>query len=559
LTGFYNLTFYIYDDTTGGDLKWSETQNGVEVQNGLFNVILGKNNALNLSFDQYYWLAVKVGTETMPRVRFTSVGYAYRAQNADTAIHAIQVENYPHHHDADYVNVIGPDSIRTTGNSSYALTAKTYGIDARGLRIHTSGGRMTWGSDGIVIYTSEQWADGIYIDSTGDAGIDMQDVATNGVQMDDIHQDGVHMTDVAGDGIYMDDVAGDGIYLSDVEDNGIYINDAADNGLYVKKADFGIWIDSTRSGYDGIYIRYAEDDGIYISHADDEGVYVYDADGDGLYVYNASINGLYVHNADNNGLVVNWADNYGLYINDSGDDGIYVQSAVGNGIEAHGDQRGGNFYSGSAGHYGVSAHSYNNLSGNPGLYVTGYGIATGGFGKSVPGSSGEAIAFGVFSPDVELMASGTGTLLNGQAQINFKQEFQEAISTEVPVRVVVTAQDAPSALLYVTDKSTRGFTVKPLEIPELSLKSDDVSFDWIAIARQKGCEQRPQVIVEEEGSMADRIDREDALRAEEIKHQEERKQDELQRQQMLEKQTRREAKRREREKERQEQEGRDSE
>jgi hypothetical protein len=175
----------------------------------------------------------------------------------------------------------------------------------------------------------------------------------------------------------------------------------------------------------------------------------------------------------------------------------------------------------------------------------------------VPGSSGEALAFGVFSPDVELITSGTGTLLNGQAQINFKQEFQEAISAEVPVRVVVTAQDAPSALLYVSDKSTRGFTVKPLEIPEISLKTDHVSFDWIAIARQKGCEQRPEIIMEEEGSMADRMDREDALRGEEMKHQEERKQDELRRQQMLEKQSRREAERIKREKERQEQEGRD--
>jgi hypothetical protein len=86
LTGSYNLTFYIYDDTTGGNLEWSETQNGVQVENGLFNVILGKQATLNLSFDESYWLAVKVGTETMPRVRITSVGYAYRAFIADSAL-----------------------------------------------------------------------------------------------------------------------------------------------------------------------------------------------------------------------------------------------------------------------------------------------------------------------------------------------------------------------------------------------------------------------------------------------------------------------------------------
>jgi hypothetical protein len=85
LSGSYILTFKIYDDTTGGTLKWSETQTGVQVQNGLFNVILGKETALNLPFDQQYWLEVRVGAETLPRIRLTSVGYAYRAMVADSA------------------------------------------------------------------------------------------------------------------------------------------------------------------------------------------------------------------------------------------------------------------------------------------------------------------------------------------------------------------------------------------------------------------------------------------------------------------------------------------
>jgi hypothetical protein len=107
----------------------------------------------------------------------------------------------------------------------------------------------------------------------------------------------------------------------------------------------------------------------------------------------------------------------------------------------------------------------------------------------------------VSSRDVELIASGTGSLVDGEAQITFERQFQEAVSSEVPIRVVVTAQDAPSALLYVTGKSAEGFTVKPLEIPELSLKTDNVSFDWIAIARQKGYEQRPEIITPSEDQM----------------------------------------------------------
>ena len=89
LSGSYNLIFRIYDDTTGGNLKWSETQNGIPVEDGLFNVMLGKATELDLPFDQSYWLEVQVENDTLPRLRFTSVAYAYRAQKADTAEYAL--------------------------------------------------------------------------------------------------------------------------------------------------------------------------------------------------------------------------------------------------------------------------------------------------------------------------------------------------------------------------------------------------------------------------------------------------------------------------------------
>ena len=89
LSGPHNLTFRIYDDTTGaGTLQWSETQSGVQVDHGLFNVVLGKSTALDLPFDESYWLEVEVQGEVMPRIRFTSVGYAYRSVVADSALTA---------------------------------------------------------------------------------------------------------------------------------------------------------------------------------------------------------------------------------------------------------------------------------------------------------------------------------------------------------------------------------------------------------------------------------------------------------------------------------------
>jgi hypothetical protein len=529
-----DITFEIWNAPSGPFRKWWETQSNVPVENGLFNVILGSVTPIDLSFyeDANYWLQIIVDEDTMPsRLKFTSVAFAYRAQRADTAAYAVEVPQG--NLDNRYVNVNGPDSVR--GSSSGFM-----------FRVRNSGT-----GDGIQVYAATSTlGDGIDIDTAGDHGIEISNIGDDGISMDDIHSygiyisdvysydgiriynpgdDGISMDEVGDDGIHMDDVAGNGIYMDDVEENGIYINDAAYVGLYVKEADRGVYVDSAvygpgLGGGDGVFVRYAYNNGISVKHANDKGVSVSNADEDGFYV--------------------NHADRYGLFVSDSDDDGIYVSSADRVGINAFGSEGGGELHSLSASYYALRVFSDDWLPTNPGLYVYGHGHITGSWSKSVPGSSGEVPAFGVFSPDVELIASGTGALLNGQAQINFQQEFQEAISTDVPIRVVVTAQDAPSALLYVTNKSTQGFTVKPLEIPELSLKTDNVSFDWIAIARQKGYEQRPEVITEE-GSMADEISREEALRAEELKHQEELERDELYRQEMMKKQAQKEAERKE--------------
>jgi hypothetical protein len=87
LTDTVNIIFKIYDNSSGGNLKWQETQNSVPVINGLFNVILGSVTPIDtLSFSEQYWLDITVDGENMPsRLEFTSTGYAYRAWRADTA------------------------------------------------------------------------------------------------------------------------------------------------------------------------------------------------------------------------------------------------------------------------------------------------------------------------------------------------------------------------------------------------------------------------------------------------------------------------------------------
>ena len=90
LNGNYNLTFKIYSQSSGGTALWTETQNNVSVENGLFNVILGGTNPISSTMfdDTLRYFAITMGTdpELSPRIRLTSVGYAYRALVADSAI-----------------------------------------------------------------------------------------------------------------------------------------------------------------------------------------------------------------------------------------------------------------------------------------------------------------------------------------------------------------------------------------------------------------------------------------------------------------------------------------
>jgi hypothetical protein len=93
--GNYNLTFKIYGSLAGTDSLWREYHPNVPVTNGLFNIILGSITTLNLAFNTDYWLGIRVGSdpELSPRIRLTSVGYAYRAVNADTASVALTAPN----------------------------------------------------------------------------------------------------------------------------------------------------------------------------------------------------------------------------------------------------------------------------------------------------------------------------------------------------------------------------------------------------------------------------------------------------------------------------------
>jgi len=109
-----SVTFSIYTDSTGGALVWSETQTAMQVSHGLFNVLLGRANAISDTVfqDPSRWLGIQVGAdpEMQPRQQIVGVGYSFRALEADTADYArITVS------DADWT-IAGDDVYHAVGN-----------------------------------------------------------------------------------------------------------------------------------------------------------------------------------------------------------------------------------------------------------------------------------------------------------------------------------------------------------------------------------------------------------------------------------------------------------
>ncbi len=86
ITGTVSIQFSIYEVATGGTVLWRETQS-VSVMNGLFSVLLGSVNPIpyNVFSGGERYLGLKVGgdPEMSPRKRLVSVGYSFRAEDAD--------------------------------------------------------------------------------------------------------------------------------------------------------------------------------------------------------------------------------------------------------------------------------------------------------------------------------------------------------------------------------------------------------------------------------------------------------------------------------------------
>jgi hypothetical protein len=104
-------------------------------------------------------------------------------------------------------------------------------------------------------------------------------------------------------------------------------------------------------------------------------------------------------------------------------------------------------------------------------------------------STSRVATFVTTSTSVDIIDRGVGSIVNGNATINFKKEFRELISDNSPIVITVTPIGR-TANLYIANQTKSGFVI--VDGSDNSDKSTPLNFAWIAIGVNKGFEN-PQI------------------------------------------------------------------
>jgi len=143
ITGTKEIDFALFTDAASSFAVWTESHVGVQVTNGLFNVVLGTANDLSSSFENYDSLYLEIGVEgetLSPRQEMASTGYALKAGSADgppyeMETYVVKADGTPGV-DCDFTTLSDAISSAGSGNCSIFVKNGTYieNISIAGIR-----------------------------------------------------------------------------------------------------------------------------------------------------------------------------------------------------------------------------------------------------------------------------------------------------------------------------------------------------------------------------------------------------------------------------------------
>ena len=138
--GNYNITFSLYEQSTGGTAIWSEAKS-LAVTKGLFSTTLGDQTPFSdsIKFNKQYWLGVSVGAdpELTPRIVLNANGYSFSSIYSDTASNIIDkkvVKGINGLKDNITIQGGGGTTINTNGNIVTVSSSGTGGTGIQGVQ-----------------------------------------------------------------------------------------------------------------------------------------------------------------------------------------------------------------------------------------------------------------------------------------------------------------------------------------------------------------------------------------------------------------------------------------
>ncbi len=473
----FSIRFSIHTALTGGSELWFETQNTVQVVNGIFNVLLGSatpggipSSVFTTTGDRY--LAVKVDTdpEISPRFRLTSVAFAIRATEADgvadgavgpadLADNAVTAQKIAANNVVKSINslrdnvTIAPGANVTITPSGNTLTIAASG-GTGGITTVNAGEGLTGGGAASNITLDIGAGPGI---TTSADAIDLNTSFTDGRYVNEnqgnsitssMIQDGqVTNADIANFAITNSKITGSAVGSAEIIDESVGSADVAD------AVDFGasnstgrLQIISSPAGgvaaqmwafiSGGGLVRTFNDNGALVSELsqsnENSGILR-------LWGPNGNLNVLLSHRTGfpNNGAVVVFdaqgTDKAGMVVDDSGNGMVF------------GDTK--------------------------------------NFRMAHPSRADQEIWYAcIEGPEAAAYVRGTAKLINGKASIVFPEHFQ-IVAQAQGMTVTLTPLDASSKGLAVTAKSASGF-----EVRELFQGTGNYDFDWEVKSVRKGHE-----------------------------------------------------------------------
>jgi hypothetical protein len=172
LPGTYAMTFRIFDVAAGGTDLWHETQEVTVDSLGVFTVMLGSDNPIDIPFTGDRWLEVTVGAEILsPRRELVSVPFAFYAANAESlnGLDATAFAASTHNHDDRYYTESELNSAGTLNNGANPVDwTKLKSVPAG----FADGTDDTGPGDGYSLDAADGYpTDVVYVDNGGFVGV----------------------------------------------------------------------------------------------------------------------------------------------------------------------------------------------------------------------------------------------------------------------------------------------------------------------------------------------------------------------------------------------------